>query len=108
MPQIAVIRELKEECGIDGIVQGLVGMRECMIKQTPAIFLAYYVNTENSIVRIDNDEIDDFGWFEEKDFEDLEWISSAMKEIAKKSLNDYNGKLIDYSIERGRSYFLYL
>ena len=108
LPQIAVIRELKEECGIDGIVQGLVGMRECMIKQTPAIFLAYYVSTENSIVRIDNDEIDDFGWFEEKDFEDLEWISSAMKEIAKKSLNDYNGKLIDYSIERGRSYFLYL
>jgi len=38
----------------------------------------------------------------------LEWISSAMKEIAKKSLKDYNGKLIDYSIERGRSYFLYL
>ena len=108
LPQIAVIRELKEECGIDGIVQGLVGMRECMIKQTPAIFLAYYVSTENSIVRIDNDEIDDFGWFEEKDFEGLEWISSAMKEIAKKSLNDYNGKLIDYSIERGRSYFLYL
>ena len=67
LPQIAVIRELKEECGIDGIVQGLVGMRECMIKQTPAIFLAYYVSTENSIVRIDNDEIDDFGWFEEKD-----------------------------------------
>ena len=26
--------------------------------------------------------------------------SSAMKEIEKKSLNDYNGKLIDYSIER--------
>ena len=65
LPQIAVIRELKEECGVDGIVQGLVGMRECMIKQTPAIFLAYYVSTENSIVRIDNDEIDDFGWFEQ-------------------------------------------
>ena len=65
-----LLLELKEECGIDGVVQGLVGMRECLIEQTPAIILAYYINTENLIVSIDNDEIDDFGWFVEENFED--------------------------------------
>ena len=38
LPQVAVIRELKEECGIDGIVQGLVGMRECLINKHQRYF----------------------------------------------------------------------
>ncbi len=108
LPQLAVKRELREECGIDVEVQGLVGLRECLIKETPAIFIAYLVNSINPVIEIDNDEITDYGWFELQDFETLSWISEAMKELAKKSVTNYDGEMIDYTEKRGRSYFLYL
>ena len=108
LPQLAVKRELREECGIEAEVLGLVGLRECLIKQTPAIFLAYLVKSKNPIIDIDNDEITDYGWFEEKDFQTLSWISEAMKELAKKALEGSDGRMIDYSETRGKSYFLYL
>jgi ADP-ribose pyrophosphatase YjhB (NUDIX family) len=108
LPQLAVKRELREECGIDVDVQGLVGLRECLIKETPAIFIAYLVNSINPVIEIDNDEITDYGWFELQDFETLSWISEAMKELAKKSVTNYDGEMIDYTEKRGRSYFLYL
>ena len=108
LPQLAVKRELREECGIDAEVLGLVGLRECLIKQTPAIFMAYLVDSKNSVIKIDNDEITDYGWFEIKDFQTLPWISEAMKELAEKAVTNYDGKMIDYTEERGRSYFLYL
>ena len=108
LPQLAVKRELREECGIDAEVLGLVGLRECLIKQTPAIFMAYLVDSKNSVINIDNDEITDYGWFEIKDFQTLPWISEAMKELAEKAVTNYDGKMIDYTEKRGRSYFLYL
>lgn len=108
LPQLAVKRELKEECGIDVEVLGLVGLRECLIKETPAIFIAYLVNSINPVIEIDNDEITDYGWFELQDFEALSWISEAMKELAKKSVTNYDGEMIDYTEKRGRNYFLYL
>ena len=101
-------RELREECGIEAEVLGLVGLRECLIKQTPAIFMAYLVDSKNSVINIDNDEITDYGWFEIKDFQTLSWISEAMKELAKKALEGSDGRMIDYSETRGKSYFLYL
>ena len=108
LPQLAVKRELREECGIDVEVQGLVGLRECLIKETPAIFIAYLVNSINPVIEIDNDEITDYGWFELQEFETLSWISEAMKELAKKSVTNYDGEMIDYTEKRGRNYFLYL
>ena len=108
LPQLAVKRELKEECGINAQVKGLVGLRECLIKQTPAIFMAYLVNSKTSVIEIDNDEIIDYGWFEVKDFQNLSWISEAMKELAEKAVTNYDRKMIDYTEKRGRSYFLYL
>lgn len=108
LPQLAVKRELIEECGIDVEIIGLVGLRECLIKETPAIFMAYLVNSKNSVIKIDNDEITDYGWFGVKDFQTLSWISEAMREIAEKAVTNYDGKMINYTEMRGRSYFLYL
>ena len=108
LPQLAVKRELKEECGIDVEVLGLVGLRECLIKETPAIFMAYLVNSINPVIEIDNDEITDYGWFEVEDFQSLSWISEAMEELAKKAVTNYDGEMIDYTEKRGRNYFLYL
>ena len=100
LPQLAVKRELREECGVDAEVLGLVGLRECLIKQTPAIFMAYLVDSKTSVIEIDNDEITDYGWFEVKDFQTLSWISEAMKELAEKAVTNYNGKMIDYTEKR--------
>ena len=97
LPQLAVKRELREECGLDAEVLGLVGLRECLIKQTPAIFMAYLVNSKTSVIEIDNDEIIDYGWFEVKDFQNLSWISEAMKELAEKAVTNYDRKMIDYT-----------
>jgi ADP-ribose pyrophosphatase YjhB (NUDIX family) len=108
LPHFAVRRELKEECGIDAQVKGLVGLRECIIKQTPAIFLAYYVEAENPIVNIDNNEIIDYGWFELNEFQSISWISDAMRQLAEKAVSNFNGSMIDYSEIKDRSYFLYL
>ena len=108
LPQLAVKRELIEECGIDVEIIGLVGLRECLIKETPAIFMAYLVNSKNSVIKIDNDEITDYGWFGVKDFQTLSWISEAMREIAEKAVTNYDGEMINYTEKRGRSYFLYL
>ena len=108
LPQLAVKRELIEECGIDIEILGLVGLRECLIKEIPAIFMAYLVHSKNSVIKIDNDEITDYGWFGVKDFQTLSWISEAMREIAEKAVTNYDGKMINDTEKRGRSYFLYL
>ena len=108
LPQLAVKRELIEECGIDIEILGLVGLRECLIKEIPAIFMAYLVHSKNSVIKIDNDEITDYGWFGVKDFQTLSWISEAMREIAEKAVTNYDGEMINYTEKRGRSYFLYL
>ena len=52
LPQLAVRRELIEECGIDVEVLGLVGLRECLTKQTPAIFMAYLVHSKKSVIKL--------------------------------------------------------
>jgi len=108
LPCIAAIRELKEECGITGSVIGLIGVRECFIHDLPAIFLAYLVQHESTNIIIDKEEIEDFGWFSISDFNSLEWISVAMKEIASEAIIGRSRDFIDYTKERGSDYYLYL
>jgi|TARA_B110000116_G_scaffold16080_2_gene13026 ADP-ribose pyrophosphatase YjhB (NUDIX family) len=108
LPYRAAVRELKEECGINGSVIGLVGVRECLIQNLPAVFLAYLIDCESSKIIIDKKEIEDFGWFNMNDFDSLRWISEAMKEIAAEAIIGRSRKLIDYSEEKGSDYLLYL
>lgn len=108
LPHIAAIRELKEECGIDGSIVGLVGVRECWIKELPGVFLAYLVEHQDKNITIDNNEIEDFGWFDMKDFDSLDWISPAMKEIAAEAIIGRSRDLINYTEERESDYLLYL
>tara|TARA_B100000900_G_scaffold363288_1_gene337178 strand:+ start:21486 stop:21947 length:462 start_codon:yes stop_codon:yes gene_type:complete len=108
LPQSALKRELREECGISVEVLGLIGLRECLIEQVPAVFLAYLVNTENCEINIDYDEISEYGWFGLNEISDLNWISQAMTHLAEKALTNHPGKMIDFSKERKREYFLYL
>ena len=108
LPHVAAVRELKEECGIEGAVVGLIGVRECFIQNIPAVFLAYLVEHKSKDITIDKEEIEDFGWFKMGDFDSIEWISPAMKEIAAEAIIGRSRDLIDYTKERGADYHLYL
>ena len=66
------------------------------------------MNHKKEDITIDNDEIEEFGWFDMKDFDSLEWISPAMKEIAAEAIIGRSRDLIDYTKERGTDYLLYL
>jgi ADP-ribose pyrophosphatase YjhB (NUDIX family) len=106
-PTKAVIRELKEECGIDGDVVGLIAIRERINKNIPGIFLAYSVVVQDEKIKIDPDEISDYGWFEQSDFENIDWISQAMRDIAESSLEGNILKYKDYSNERKGHYIVF-
>jgi len=41
-------------------------------------------------------------------FESIDWISSAMRELATAALSGVDKEMIDYTEERGQEYFLYL
>ena len=43
LPRNAALRELREECGVDGNVLGVQSVRERLLEGTPAIFIAYMV-----------------------------------------------------------------
>lgn len=108
LPSFAALRELEEECGISGTIKKMIGVRECLIRNIPAIFIVYLVDYDSADVTIDNDEIEDYGWFELNGFESIDWISSAMRELATAALSDVDKEMIDYTEERGQEYFLYL
>ncbi|MFQ3321318.1 MAG: ADP-ribose pyrophosphatase YjhB (NUDIX family) [Candidatus Thalassarchaeaceae archaeon] len=106
-PTKAVIRELKEECGIDGDVVGLIAIRERINRNIPGIFLAYSVTIQDEEIKIDPDEISDYGWFEQSDFENIDWISRAMRDIAESSLEGNILRSKDYSNERKGHYIVF-
>lgn len=108
LPSFAALRELEEECGISGTIKKMIGVRECLIQNIPAIFIVYLVDCDSADVTIDNDEIEDYGWFELNSFESIDWISSAMRELATAALSGVDKEMIDYTEERGQEYFLYL
>tara|TARA_B110000881_G_scaffold44401_1_gene36677 strand:- start:4458 stop:4919 length:462 start_codon:yes stop_codon:yes gene_type:complete len=106
-PTKAVIRELKEECGIDGDVVGLIAIRERINRDIPGIFLAYSVTIQDEEIKIDPDEISDYGWFELSDFENIDWISQAMRDIAESAFEGNILRLKDYSNERKGHYIVF-
>tara|TARA_B100000767_G_C19421192_1_gene392042 strand:+ start:60 stop:536 length:477 start_codon:yes stop_codon:yes gene_type:complete len=106
-PSIAVLRELNEECGITGIVEGLIAIRERMYENTLGIFIAYSVSTEDLDIKIDFDEISDYGWFDITEFDGINWISKAMREIAESSLLGNKLSITDYTNQRGNHYIVY-
>ena len=101
-PATAVLRELNEECGITGKVVGLIAVRERIYKDIPGIFIAYSVTTEDTEIRIDQDEISDYGWFKNSEFDNINWISKAMRDIAESALEGKILSVTDYTtIEKG-------
>lgn len=106
-PAKAVLRELREECGIGGKVKGLIAIRERINNDIPGIFIAYSITIDNYEIKIDPNEISEYGWFSISEFDDIEWISQAMRDIASSSLDGKILNLTDYSSERKEHYFVF-
>jgi ADP-ribose pyrophosphatase YjhB (NUDIX family) len=106
-PAKAVLRELREECGIGGKVIGLIAIRERVNNGIPGIFIAYSVKIDEYEIKIDPNEISEYGWFSMSEFDNIKWISQAMRDIASSSLDGKILDLTDYSSERKEHYFVF-
>jgi ADP-ribose pyrophosphatase YjhB (NUDIX family) len=106
-PAKAVLRELREECGIEGEVIGLIAVRERVENQIPGMFLAYSVKINENEIKIDQDEISDYGWFLISEFEDINWISEAMENIAKSAIKGNVMEMTDYTKQKNNHYVVF-
>lgn len=80
--EAAALRELNEETGLEGVIQGLVGVRTTLRHDGPAVFLCYDVAVQSTPLRPDEEEISHVAWFSLADLQDLKWISETMYQLA--------------------------
>jgi 8-oxo-dGTP diphosphatase len=57
LPRNAALRELKEECGVDGTVLGVLSVRERLLDGMPAIFIAYNVEIPEDAQPLPQEEV---------------------------------------------------
>ena len=108
LPRDAALRELKEECGLDGKVVGLNSMREKILDGHPAIFIVYDIEVEPQQVAKPCSEVSQVMYIDKSDLSDLDWISQTMKEIAMNCRTNVSPSIIDYSKSQGHPYLLHL
>ena len=107
LPRDAALRELREECSVDGVVTGIYAVRENLTDLGPAIFIAYSVDLLPDQIPKADSEIDEVKFVSEKDFDSLLWVSEAMKSIASNAINQIPFSTTDYSEQRGHPYLLH-
>ena len=108
LPRDAAIRELKEECGLDGRVVGLNSMREKILNGHPAIFIVYDIEVNPDQIAKPCSEISQVKYVDKSELSSLDWISHTMKSIALNSGADIPSSIIDYSKSQGHPYLLHL
>ena len=108
LPRNAALRELREECGVDGNVLGVQSVRERLLEGTPAIFIAYMVEIAKDAQPIPNEEVSEALFVPVDQFSKLEWISDAMQTMAVNAVNSKHLlSSVDYEAERGHPYVLH-
>ncbi|MBT60086.1 MAG: hypothetical protein CMA63_00855 [Euryarchaeota archaeon] len=108
MPSKAVLRELKEECNVQGTVTGVQSIRERLQDGTPAIFIAYLVELDSSATPTAGEEVLQTRFVNANEFSSLEWISDAMHSMAISAVNSNQSlRTIDYERQRGHPYMLH-
>ena len=89
LPASAVLRELHEECGIEGTVTGICGIRECVRNELARVFIAYHVNTSDQTLVVNVDEISNAKFVGIDELDQFDWISTAMHQLAKSGLQNH-------------------
>lgn len=108
LPRNAALRELKEECSLDGTVLGVQSVRERLLDGTPALFIAYLVEASPEAIPQPNDEVSEACFVPVEKFSSLEWISDAMHKMALNAVNSKQAlSSIDYEADRGHPYVLH-
>ena len=107
LPRDAALRELREECDVGGKVTGIYAIRENLTEIGPAVFIAYSVELEPGQVPVASSEIAETGFVNVAKFEELQWVSKAMKSIATNALVQTPFATLDYSEQRGYPYLLH-
>ena len=108
LPRDAALRELKEECGLDGRVIGLNSMREKILNGHPAIFIVYDIEVNPDQIAKPCSEISQVKYIDKSKLSSLDWISHTMKSIALNSGTEIPPSIIDYSKSQGHPYLLHL
>jgi len=107
LPRDAALRELKEECAVDGAVTGIYAIRENLTEIGPAVFIAYSVNLSPDQKPIAASEVTEVRYFSIEEFDSIKWVSEAMKSIASNALSQTPFATTDYSHQRGYPYLLH-
>jgi len=102
----AVLRELREETNITGEVSGFLGLRTTQTKNGVGLFLCYKVTASTLDIRPQEEEIANIQFFKPESFDDIKWVSAAMRGFAEVALKDTSLPLIDLSLESKRPYQL--
>ena len=82
LPRDAALRELKEECGIDGEVMGINSLRERVMDGLQGIFIAYDIKVDSNQIPKACSEIAEVEYVEKARFDEIDWVSDAIKSIA--------------------------
>ena len=103
----AVLRELFEETGLVGEINGVIAIRNKNDFDNTSIFICYDVIPLSEDIVIDGNEITDVKFIQLDDVKDINWISPAMKYIVISSLKTKRGlQLLDVSKSTNSSYTL--
>jgi len=100
----AVLRELKEETGLDGIVEGFIGFRSTKTSDNVGLFLCYSVSVQSGNLLIQEEEIQQAKYVSKELFSQLEWISPTLRSFAEVAVSGQKLPIVDLSEESQRPY----
>ena len=102
----AVLRELEEETNIQGEISGFLGLRTTKTPRGAGLFICYKVEPAHLEIRPQEDEIANAQFFSPDTFDELQWVSAAMRGFAEVAMKNTSLPLIDLSSESKRPYHL--
>ena len=100
----AVLRELKEETGLDGVVEGFIGFRSTKTSENVGLFLCYSVMVQSHTLHIQEEEIQQAKFVSKEMFSQLEWISPTLRSFAEVAATGQKLPVVDLSEESQRPY----
>ena len=100
----AVLRELKEETGLDGVVEGFIGFRSTKTSENVGLFLCYSVSVQSETLLIQEEEIQQARFVGKDTFSQLEWISPTLRSFAEVAVSGQKLPIVDLSEESQRPY----
>jgi ADP-ribose pyrophosphatase YjhB (NUDIX family) len=108
LPSHAALRELSEECTVDGRIIGVQAIRERLLEEFPAIFIAYLVELPGDQKPIPGEEVLETRYVHADEFRELNWISEAMHSMALSAVNSNQSlQTIDFEHQQGHPYMLH-